>query len=208
MPAHFRVDDSQTSVDFMRQFDFAAVVTSSAAGLVASHVPVVVRGEAGELTIAGHLARANEHWKLMDGRSESMVIFSGPHAYISPSWYASAGPAVPTWNYAVVHAYGRPAAREDASFLRAVVEELTERHEGHRRQPWTTDRLPADHYARMLKAIVGFEMRVERCDAKFKLGQNRPVVDRVGAAAGLDAEQSPESAAVAQFMRRYAGAGE
>ena len=110
----------------------------------------------------------------MDGRSESMVIFSGPHAYISPSWYVSTRPSVPTWNYAVVHASGRPAARAEAPFLRAVVEELTKRNEAHRDRPWTTDRLPADSYDKMLGAIVGFEMRVERCEAKFKLGQNRP----------------------------------
>ena len=98
VPTPFRVDDPRTTAEFMRQFSFAAVVTSSTSALVASHVPVVVRGDAAELTIAGHLSRGNEHWKLMDGRSESMVIFSGPHAYISPSWYVSGGPAVPTWN--------------------------------------------------------------------------------------------------------------
>ena len=208
IPASFRIDDPQTTAAFMRQFDFAAVITSSTSGLVASHVPVVVRGEGADLTIAGHFARANEHWRLMDGRSESMVMFSGPHAYISPSWYVSPGPSVPTWNYAVVHAYGRPAAKTEAPFLRAVVEELTERYEAHRDRPWTTDRLLADFYDKMLGAIVGFEMRVERCEATFKLGQNRPAADRAGAAGGLDAEQSAASAAVADFMRRYGGAGE
>jgi transcriptional regulator len=208
IPGSFGVEDAETIVAFMRQFDFAAVVTNSASGLTASHVPVVVRGEGADLTITGHLARANEHWKLMDGRAESMVIFSGPHAYISPSWYVSTRPSVPTWNYTVVHAYGRPAARAEAPFLRAVVEELTKRNEAHRDRPWTTDRLPADSYDKMLGAIVGFEMRVERCEAKFKLGQNRPAADRAGAAAGLDAEQSEASAAVAEFMRRYGGAKE
>ena len=87
------------------------------------------------------------------------------------------------------------------------MEALTGQYEGHREQPWTTDRLPADFYDKMLRAIVGFEMRVERCEAKFKLGQNRPAVDRAGAAAGLDAEQSSASAAVAEFMRRYGGVG-
>ena len=206
IPAPFRVDDRQTILAFMRQFDFAAVVTGSVSGLIASHVPVVVREDGNDLTIAGHLARANEHWKFMDGQSESMVIFSGPHAYISPSWYASTR-MVPTWNYTVVHAYGRPTANATSTFLRSVVEELTRRQEAHREPPWTTERLPGEAYDRMLGAIVGFEMRVDRCEAVFKLGQNRPEADRTGAAAGLDREQSAASAALAEFMRRFGGAG-
>jgi transcriptional regulator len=206
VPAPFRIDDAAVIEEFLRQFDFAAIVTNTPSGLVASHVPVVVDGDSGELRIRGHLARANPHWKAMDGRTESMAVFSGPHAYISPSWYVSAGPAVPTWNYAVVHAYGRPAFRDDTAFLRDVVETLTRRYESHRAQPWTTDRLPADAYEKMLGAIVGFEMRVERCEAKFKLGQNRSIADRTGAAAGLDAEQSPAALAIAEFMRRHGGA--
>jgi transcriptional regulator len=206
IPTHFRVDDDALVAMFMRRFDFVAIVTNSPDGLVASHVPVVVGGQGADLRITGHLARANGHWKAMDGKTESMAIFSGPHAYISPSWYATTGPAVPTWNYAVVHAYGRPVFRDDAAFVREVVEALTRNNESHRVEPWTTDRLPADAYDKMLGAIVGFEMRVERCDAKFKLGQNRSAADRTGAAAGLDAEASPPSSAVAEFMRRYGGA--
>lgn len=199
--------DDEVIADFLRQFDFAAIVTNAASGLVASHVPVVVDPDGDRLRIRGHLARANGHWKAMDGSTESMAIFSGPQAYISPSWYTTGGPVVPTWNYAVVHAYGRPVFREDPEFLRGVVEALTARYESHRTQPWTTDRLPADVYEKMLGAIVGFEMRVERCEAKFKLGQNRSIADRTGAAAGLDAEHSPSASAVAEFMRRYGGAG-
>ncbi|HET9833872.1 MAG TPA: FMN-binding negative transcriptional regulator [Vicinamibacterales bacterium] len=206
IPAPFRVDDRQTILAFMQQFDFAAVVTGSASGLIASHAPVVVRDVGDDLTIVGHLARANEHWKAMDGETESMVIFSGPHAYISPSWYVSTG-MVPTWNYTVVHAYGRPTTNATAAFLRGVVEELTRRQEAHRERPWTTERLAGESYDRMLGAIVGFEMRVDRCEPKFKLGQNRPEADRTGAAAGLDREQSAASAAVDEFMRRYGGAG-
>jgi transcriptional regulator len=207
VPTPFKIADDEVVAEFLHRFDFAAIVTNVAGGLVASHVPVVVDKDGGNVRIRGHLARANDHWKGMDGSTESMAIFSGPHAYISPSWYASAGPAVPTWNYAVVHAYGRAIVRDDAAFLREVVETLTRRYESHRAQPWTTDRLPSETYEKMLGAIVGFEMRVERCDAKFKLGQNRSVADRTGAAVGLDAEQSSAASAVAEFMRRFGGAG-
>jgi transcriptional regulator len=127
IPAPFRVDDGNLISAFMRQFDFAAIVTNSPDGLITSHVPVIVSGEGADLRITGHVARPNGHWKLMDGQRESMAIFSGPHAYISPSWYASTGPAVPTWNYAVVHAHGRPVFRDDPAFVREVVEGLTSR---------------------------------------------------------------------------------
>ena len=206
-PAHFRIDDAALIGEFMRQFDFVAIVTQSPAGLVASHVPVVVSGEGESLRISGHVARANDHWQFMDGQTESMAVFSGPHAYISPSWYVSSGRTVPTWNYAVVHAYGRPRFTDDPAVLRTVVETLTRRNEAHRDPPWTTERIPADSYEKMLRAIVAFEMPVSRCEAKFKLGQNRSAADRTAAAAGLDAEQSPASAAVAEFMRLYGGAG-
>jgi len=206
VPQAFHVDDPNVVAAFMRKFEFAAVVTNSPSGLVASHVPVLVRGNGTDMRVAGHLARANGHWKLMDGRAESMLIFSGPHAYISPSWYGGAGPAVPTWNYSVVHAYGRTMFRDDAAFLRDVVEQLTTLNESHRAEPWTTSRLPANAYEKMFGGIVGFEMAVERCEAKFKLGQNRSVPDRTGAASGLDREGLPASAAVADFMRRHGGA--
>ena len=206
IPSPFRVEDTDVISAFMQQFDFAAVVThSDADGLVASHVPVLIRKAAANLRIVGHLARANSHWRLMDGRSESMVIFQGPHAYVSPSWYAAAHGAVPTWNYAVVHAYGRPQAREDTAFVKEVVEELTTRHESRRDFPWSTDALPTDSYERLLGAIVGFEMPITRFDAKFKLGQNRSAQDRAGAIAGLEREKSSGTADLADFMRRYRG---
>jgi transcriptional regulator len=206
IPSPFRVEDTDVISAFMQQFDFAAFVThSDADGLVASHVPVLIRKAGASLRIVGHLARANSHWRLMDGRSESMVIFQGPHAYVSPSWYAAAHGAVPTWNYAVVHAYGRPQAREDTAFVKEVVEELTTRHESRRDFPWSTDALPTDSYERLLGAIVGFEMPITRFDAKFKLGQNRSAQDRAGAIAGLEREKSSGTADLADFMRRYRG---
>ena len=121
---HFRVEDRRVIASFMQQFDFVALVTNGSAGLVATHVPVLIREAGDDLQIVGHLARGNPHWRLMDGQLESMAIFQGPHAYVSPTWYASSG-AVPTWNYAVVHAYGPVRIREDAGFIAGVVEELT-----------------------------------------------------------------------------------
>lgn len=203
IPIPFLVEDRKVIMTFMQQFDFAAVVShSDAAGLVASHVPVLIREVGQELHIVGHVARGNSHWQLMESQAESMVIFQGPHAYVSPTWYATS-PAVPTWNYAVVHAYGVARAREDATFIAGVVEDLTRRYEGQRQHGWSVQSVPAESHGKLLNAIVGFEIPISRCEAKFKLGQNRSLEDRAGAIAGLERESSPTALELAKFMRLY-----
>ena len=203
IPTPFLVEDRKAIVAFMQQFDFAAVVShSDTAGFVASHVPVLIREVGSELHIVGHVARGNSHWRLMESQAESMVIFQGPHAYVSPTWYA-VSPAVPTWNYAVVHAYGAALVREDATFIAGVVEDLTRRYEDQREHPWSTQAVPGGSYEKLLNAIVGFEISVSRCEAKFKLGQNRSLEDRAGAIAGLERESSPTALELAKFMRLY-----
>jgi transcriptional regulator len=202
IPTPFLVEDRKVIVAFMRQFDFAAVVSHSDTGFVASHVPVLIREVGSELHIVGHVARGNSHWRLMDRQTESRVIFQGPHAYVSPTWYA-VSPAVPTWNYAVVHAYGAARVREDATFIAGVVEDLTRRYEEQREHPWSTQAVPGESYEKLLNAIVGFEISVSRCEAKFKLGQNRSVEDRAGTIAGLERESSPKALELAHFMRLH-----
>src|SRR5262245_29206427 len=186
----------------MQQFDFAAVVSHSDTGFVASHVPVLIREVGSELHIVGHVARGNSHWRLIASQAESMVIFQGPHAYISPTWYA-VSPAVPTWNYAVVHAYGTARVREDATFIAGVVEDLTRRYEDQREHPWSTQAVPGESYEKLLNAIVGFEISVSQCEAKFKLGQNRSVEDRAGTIAGLERESCTKALELAKFMRLH-----
>ena len=205
IPTPYLVEDQEVIVAFMRQFDFAAIVSySSATGLVASHVPVLIREVGSELHIVGHVARGNSHWRLMQAQSESMVIFQGPHGYVSPTWYAESL-AVPTWNYAVVHAYGTARVREDAAFIAEVVQDLTRRYEQHREHGWSAEAVPEESYTKLLNAIVGFEIPISRCEAKFKLGQNRSVDDRAGAIAGLERESSSSAHELARFMRLYGG---
>jgi transcriptional regulator len=202
IPTPFLVEDRKVIVAFMQQFDFAAVVSHSDTGFVACHVPVLIREVGSELHIVGHVARGNSHWRLMESQAESMVIFQGPHAYVSPTWYA-VSPAVPTWNYAVVHAYGAARVREDAAFIAGVVEDLTRRYEDQREHPWSTQAVPRESYEKLLNAVVGFEISVSRCEAKFKLGQNRSAEDRAGTIAGLERESSPKALELAHFMRLY-----
>jgi transcriptional regulator len=195
IPEAFNITDD-------REVD-ATIVSVATDGLIASHVPVVASRKASGVVISGHLARANPHWAVMDGKAQAIMIFHGPHSYVSPIWYAS-GPAVPTWNYAVVHAYGRPLTREDPAFLEHVLRELLlDRYEVRRSETWKVEDLPVDYRRRQLARIVGFEMPVERLEAKFKLGQNRTPTDREGTLTGLDREGTVEAASLASFMRSY-----
>jgi transcriptional regulator len=204
IPPHFRVTDEGALREFMQSYDFATLVSHSADGFVVSHIPVLVRSSESALTIVGHMARANPHWRLMDGATPTLAIFHGPHGYVSPTWYAGS-PAVPTWNYGVVHAHGVATANEDQSFLRGLLEELAQRYEGHRPAGWSPAGLPADFYAGMLRGIVAFEIPVTKIEGKFKLGQNRSVEDRQRTIASLEKEGSSEAAWLAEFMRRRAG---
>src|SRR2546423_12374890 len=203
IPHSFRGVDDESVHAFMQRYDFATIISAAASGLMVTHVPVLVRRDTEGLVIAGHLARGNSHWQFMDGTIAGLAMFSGPHGYISPGWYTHF-PAVPTWNYTVVHAHGTPRVRDDRRFVEAIVRELAARYESHRAQPWRLDDQPAEFSDKMLGGIVGFEMAVTGIEAKFKLSQNRQPEDRTGAIAGLEREGTPEAAGLAQFMRDHA----
>ena len=199
IPAAFQENDEGTLLRFVEQFPFATFVTSTATGIAVSHVPLMARRHEGALFLRGHLARANGHWRVLDG-APSTAVFHGPHAYVSPTWYATA-PAVPTWNYAVVHASGVARIRDEAAFAAEVIEELTARYEGDQPGGWRPEQLPADLHQGLLGAIVAFELRVERLEGKLKLGQNRSVADRLGVADHLEASDDTGARAVGAMMR-------
>ena len=204
IPTSFRVSDEGTMFSFIERYDFGTVVTSSPQdGLLATHVPLLVRHVGERSVLLGHLARANEHWRYFDGKTPALVIFQGPHGYVSPSWYATT-PAVPTWNYAVVHVYGRPLATEDRQVTSDVLEGLIHKYESHRPEPYRTEKLPKGFYEQMMNRIVAFEMPVDKIESKFKLGQNRSQEDREGTIKGLVAEGSPAAGELAALMREHA----
>ena len=204
LPKHFEQSDPAALAALMRQHPLATIVRSSADGFAADPVPLLYDAADGAHgLLRGHVARANPLWREADGQPV-LAIFSGPQAYVSPSWYPSksaTAKVVPTWNYAVVHAHGRLRAIDDAAWLRAFVERLTGTQEGRRAHPWAVSDAPADYIDTMLRAIVGFEIELVRLDAKWKVSQNRSATDRLGVVAGLGAEPGDEARAMAELVR-------
>lgn len=199
IPASFRISDRDTLFEFLERYGFATLVSTDSTGVpFATHVPLLLDRTAGVLL--GHIARANPHWELF-GDHESLAVFHGPHAYVSPTWYTVA-PAVPTWNYAAVHVYGVPTVI-NADRTADVVDRLVSKYESHRPTPWTGE-LPEEYHRRLLAGIVGFELPLTRIEGKFKLGQNRSTEDRAGTVGGLRADGG-ESAALAEFTEGHFG---
>lgn len=206
VPAHFAETDPSVLHALIRAQPLGAWVVPDPDELVVNHIPFYLdtgRGEHG--TLVGHVARANPVWRSLSQAMPSVVIFQGPQAYISPSWYPSkqaGGKVVPTWNYAVVHAHGRPRVIDDRARLLEIVSQLTDTHEGGRAAPWQVTDAPADFIDKLLAAIVGIEIPVERLSGKWKVSQNRPQADQLGTAAGLEATGEAEAARMAQAVRR------
>lgn len=204
LPAAFHDQDIDRLQQQMEACRLAIVVTHGDSGLQASHVPLLLDRAAGPFgTLRGHLARANPQWQDLANGSEALVIFSGADAYVSPNFYPSKaehGKAVPTWNFLAVHATGTAEVFSDAERLRALVSQLTDRHEAGQAKPWAVNDAPADYLQSMLKAIVGFELPISRLEGKRKLSQNRSAEDIAGVRQGLAASIDPLDNAVAQLM--------
>ncbi len=209
LPPAFTEARPEVLIAHLERHDFALLVSSGPAGLVASHIPFLVERDGDALHLLGHLARPNPQVAELGraGGGEVLTIFSGPHAYISPGWYAN-GPAVPTWNYADVHAYGTLRLIDDKEWLRMVLRRLSDRHEAGSAEPWRMEDLPEAYMAGMIRGIIGLDIAVSRLEGKFKLSQNRPAADRPGILAALEARGDDDAVAVARLMRERApGAG-
>jgi len=193
VPAHFKVDDRAELIRFMHAHAFATVITAPDGIPFASHVPLLIHEEGGQLYLRSHLARANKQWQHFDGR-DVLVVFQGPHALIHSNWYAST-PNVPTWNYAVVHAYGPPRVVDDAHATREIAFGLVAKY--------TPDMhpIPEDYERRLLAGVVTFEIRVTRLEGKFKLGQNRSEADLANVHRALSSSEHDTERALADLMR-------
>ncbi len=202
IPAPFAETDKAVLHDLIDAYGFGVLVSVETSGApVASHIPFVLDRASGDNGILqAHLARTNPQWRGFDAGAEILCVFEGPHAYISPRWYDPANNAVPTWNYAVVHAYGIPRIITDADVVRAQQETLVAKYE-QTSEPWRIDSQPENYIEGMLKGIVAFEIPIARLEGKFKLNQNHPAANRAGAISGLRTEAGdPLSLAIADLM--------
>jgi transcriptional regulator len=176
VPEQFKITNAAAVLSLMQANPFATFISHDADGLIATHLPTLTRRQGETLVVECHLARPNPHWKRLAANpdTESMMIFSGPDAYIRPGWYpskAEAGKAVPTWNYATVHAYGRAEVIEDGAWLLRHVTELSAQQESPYEMPWQTSDAPASFIVALIRGIVGVRLTVTRVDAK---GQDGP----------------------------------
>ena len=209
-PAHFKIEDAAEVHALIRAHPFAILVTHGADGLTATHLPTVLKvDEASPLgRIECHLARPNPQWKTFAAGTEALMIFHGVEAYIRPGWYPSKaehGKAVPTWNYAAVHAYGPLRVMNDKAWLLAHVGELSDQQEAPYAAPWSTADAPQSYLEVMARGIVGLTLEIARLEGKMKMSQNRDARDRNGVVEGLgdraEAGDAETAALVEKFMR-------
>jgi transcriptional regulator len=201
-PKHFEQKDLAALRELIHAYGFATLISHSDGAFMVSHIPVMLDEKTtphGKLI--GHLARANPHGQILAQGGEALVMFQGPHTYISPSWYEHPNRMVPTWNYTVAHVYGAARIIDDKVQVKQIVRALVNQYESGFAQPWTMD-LPEDYLDANLNAIVGFEIDIARIEGKFKISQNRTVVDQQRVIAALKQQTDGMSQEMAKLMQQ------
>jgi transcriptional regulator len=197
IPAAFAESDTAKLHEFIRRNSFGVLTSQGEDGLIASHLPLLLDADSGPHgRLFGHMARANPQW--WDVRGEVMAIFSGPHAYVSPSWYEEGG-TVPTWNYVAVHAYGTIHVVEERDSLLDILRRSILTYESPRSEPWTFDD-SASYVEKMLGAIVGFRIEITRLEGKWKLSQNHSEERRRKVIRAMEARPDEDSQEIARLM--------
>src|SRR5215510_2960520 len=189
--------------EIMQAHSWALLITADETGApIATHLSLLWQDDGSEHgCLLGHMARANPHWKLFNGAADSLALFWGPHAYVSPTWYTP-GPKVPTWNYVTVHAYGRPEIVSATPAVLMVLTKLAAVYEGSGNDAWGLGRLQPGNAAGQTQNIVAFRMKLDRVESKLKLSQNRELEDRHRVIAKLAASDSQDAQATAAWMKR------
>ena len=206
LPTQFEETRLDVLHGLMRSHPLGLLITSAAHGMDANAIPFVLDADRGAHgTLRAHVARGNPVWRDARTDLDSLIVFQGPQAYVTPSWYATkaeGGRVVPTWNYVMVQARGRLRVVDDAAFVHKHVRDLTLRHESPRKEPWKVEDAPAEFTERLLQAIVGIEIEISALSGKWKVSQNRPAADRAGVAEGLreDARPEDDGLAMAQLV--------
>ena len=198
LPSDFAENDVGRLQTLMHGYPFATILTVDDGHPTVSHLPFLLDAERGDHgVLRGHMARANPQWQHF-GDEPVLVVFNGPHAYVSPNWY-DAGPAVPTWNYAVVHAHGVPKILDDDAAL-DLVRDMVAAVDGDPDAAWPDDEA-SDRFRRdMIAHVVAFEIPILRLEGKFKMSQNRPSVDRPRIIAALSSSDDPLEQATAKLI--------
>lgn len=198
IPEHFRARDHAEAITFMRANPFAILISSMDDGPFASHVPISVHEKEGRVTLRGHVARANPHWRHLEQHENCLTIFHGPHAFISTANYTTRE-TVPTWNYGAVHVYGNARVFNSAEELQLMLHELIATFEPPFAEQWAS--LSETYRQRMLSQIVGFEIAATKVEAKFKLSQNRGREEQANVIGSLEKVEDTTVSGVARLMR-------
>ncbi len=199
IPKSFHETDVAKLHDFMQQHSFATLISSGESDFIASHIPLLLDREAGQFgRLTGHLAKPNTQWQSAEGE-RVLIIYHGPHAYISPTWY-DAQNVVPTWNYVTVHAYGVLKTIDDPGRLYEVIRATVEVYEASMPQPWSMLSPDTDFIEKLMGGIVGFDIQIDRLEGKWKLSQNHPAERREKVIHSLMASGDYESSQVASLM--------
>lgn len=205
VPKHFDVTDVSVMHDLIRKYPLATLVTHSQEGLNANHIPLHLTTSSEPYgTLQGHVSRINPLLTDIIEGSEELVIFHGPNAYISPSWYETkkqAGKVVPTWNYVVVHAYGKIRVIDDCEWLLTQLNNLTDVHEMNFLEPWTVSDAPNEFTEKLLESIIGIEMKITKLIGKWKVSQNQPEHNKQSVINGLNSFDAASHSKMAEYIK-------
>ncbi|TVV43175.1 FMN-binding negative transcriptional regulator [Thalassolituus sp. C2-1] len=205
VPNHFKEDDIGKLQQYIRDYGFGLLIVADDCGIEANHVPFHLSseddGSLGQLQC--HLARSNPVWQRLQDGARVLAVFQGPDAYVSPSWYETkveTGRVVPTWNYLAVHVEGSARIIEDSTWLKHHLHRLTDQHESSMSNPWSVDDAPVEFTERLVKAIVGVEIKIKTLTGKLKASQNQTEKNRAGVKVGLEARDGANNRAMAKFI--------
>ena len=208
IPSHFREENPEALQHYIREYGFGMLIIADDEGIEVNHVPFHLSSSDDNslLHLQCHLARSNSVWKRLEVAEgvRVLAVFKGPDAYVSPSWYpgkAEHGRVVPTWNYLAVHAEGIAKVVHDQNWLKRHLNNLTDQHESGMAEPWSVSDAPEEFTDRLIQAIVGIEIRIEKLSGKLKASQNQPEGNRAGVKAALSKMDNTDSKEMAKLIR-------
>ncbi|MBO9129888.1 FMN-binding negative transcriptional regulator [Bacillus sp. 165] len=199
IPNHFKQEDIPVLLEFIRKNSFGILFSNYGEVPEATHLPFHVKQEGENIMLTGHFAKANPHWKTVNGK-DVLVVFSGPHAYVSASWYEGKN-NVPTWNYTAVHVYGQLEIVEDKGELLSMLAELSQFHEKEMEHSWNIEQR-TEYVHQLTTGIVGFKIHIMKLEGKWKISQNKPEQERRNIIQGLRAQSRYDSREVADLIER------